>query len=60
MKSLNFFGGGGGLFCFHGFNKLLQFFFSRDDTLAFFFLDHVLFMLVEQGEKVEVVGNVKD
>lgn len=37
MKSLNFFWGGGGLVCFHGFNKLLQFFFSRDDTLAFFF-----------------------
>lgn len=38
-----------------------NFFFSRDDTLAFFFfLDHVLFMLVEQGEEVEVVGNVKD
>ena len=53
----------GGLVCFHGFTKLLQLFFPRDDTLAFFFfffLDHVLFKLVEKGEKVEVVGNVKD
>lgn len=51
MKSLNFLGEGGGLVCFHGFNKLLQFFFSRDDTLAFFFFWTMFFLCWLNREK---------
>ena len=63
MNSLNFFlGGEGGWSASMALISSCNFFFLGLILwlFFFFFLDHVLFMLVEQGEKVEVVGNVKD